>query len=149
MYLLSAISVVCFFALICTAIAVTRRVNSSRRSADPQSDFAQHLVAACSNHNFREPRTHLQQTVGEVMAKKRWNHILTTATPQPALQMHMPSTEKTAATLNFTRKPPQSAHSKTWKHLDRAGFNQALGNITDSPRIQASGHRQPNLFKHF
>jgi hypothetical protein len=76
MYILFAISILCFFALVLAAIAIARHVRSRKTSTNPQNDFARHLFAAAEDQNSRTPRTLPGQNVKDVIAKQSWNHAL-------------------------------------------------------------------------
>jgi hypothetical protein len=73
MYLLLAISILCFFALVLAAVVMARRARSRRSPAGPQPDFAQHLFAAVKNQDARTPGTLPQQDAGSI-AKTNLNH---------------------------------------------------------------------------
>ena len=81
MYILLAISIFCFFALLLATLAITRRLRSRRILAAPQPDFAQHLFAAAEVQDSRTPRTLPQQNVKDVVATTSWNSALE---PTPA-----------------------------------------------------------------
>src|SRR5205823_11091200 len=51
MYILPAISILCFCALLLPTAAITRHVPTCRIHAGPQSDFAQYLFAAAKDQN--------------------------------------------------------------------------------------------------
>jgi hypothetical protein len=70
MYILFAISSLCFIVLALAAVAIARHVRSSRASEHPQHDFAHHLYAAAADQDSRTPRTLTQQRVKDVAAKK-------------------------------------------------------------------------------
>ena len=74
MYILFAISVLCFFVLALAAITIARHVRSSRTSTHRQRDSAQHLhlFAAAADQDSRRPRPITQQSVKEVLAKMRY-----------------------------------------------------------------------------
>jgi hypothetical protein len=77
MYILVAIAIFCFFALLLAAIAIVRHVRSRRRSAGPQADFAHHLFAAVVNDQASlTPCTLPQQNIKEVIAETSWNRAL-------------------------------------------------------------------------
>jgi len=76
MYILLAISILCFFALLLAAVAIARHVRTRRVSAEPQPDFAQHLFAAVEDQESLTPRTLPQQGVKDVMGKTSWNSAL-------------------------------------------------------------------------
>jgi hypothetical protein len=76
MYILVAIAIFCFFALLLAAIAIVPHVRSRRRSAGPESDFAHHLFAAVNDQNSRTPRTLSQQNIKDVVAETSWNRAL-------------------------------------------------------------------------
>jgi hypothetical protein len=76
MYILVAIAIFCFFALLLAAIAIVPHVRSRRRSAGPESDFAHHLFAAVNDQNSRTPRTLPQQNIKDVVAETSWNRAL-------------------------------------------------------------------------
>jgi hypothetical protein len=76
MYILVAISILCFFILVLAAVVSTRHVRNRRVSAGPQTDFAQHLFAAAEDQDSRTPRTLQQQTVKDVLGKTSWNSPL-------------------------------------------------------------------------
>jgi hypothetical protein len=69
MYILFAISSLCFIVLALAAVAIARHVRSSRASEHPQHDFAHHLHAAAADQDSRTPST-LTQSVKDVAAKK-------------------------------------------------------------------------------
>jgi hypothetical protein len=68
MYILVAISILCFFALLLVAVAIARHVRARRVPAGAQSDFAQHLFAAAEDQDSPTPRTVPQQNLKEVVA---------------------------------------------------------------------------------
>jgi hypothetical protein len=63
MYILLAISILCFFALVLAAVAIAGHVRSRQIPTGPQPDFSQHLFAAVKNQNSRTPRTLPQRDV--------------------------------------------------------------------------------------
>jgi hypothetical protein len=73
MYILLAISIPCFFALVLAAVAIARHVRSRRVPAKPQPDFAQHLFAAVKNQDSRTSRA-LPQQDGSSIAKTSLDH---------------------------------------------------------------------------
>ena len=73
MYLLFAISLLCFLALIAASVVIAPHVRSSRNSTPRQQTFAEHLQAAASDRDSRHPRTLSPQTVRNVVGKKDWN----------------------------------------------------------------------------
>jgi hypothetical protein len=79
MYILLAISILCFFALVLAAVAIARHVRSRWVSAGRQTDFAEYLLAAVKDQAPRTSRTLPQQDV-TVIAKTSWNRAL-----QPSL----------------------------------------------------------------
>ena len=81
MYILLAISIFCFFALLLATLAITRHLHSRRILASPQPDFAHHLFAAAEDQDSLTPRTVPQQSVKDVMRKTSWNPTLE---PTPA-----------------------------------------------------------------
>jgi hypothetical protein len=76
MYILLAISILCFFALLSAAVAIARHVRTRRVPDVPQPDFAQHLFAAAEDQDSLTPRTLPQQRVKDVMGKTSWNNAL-------------------------------------------------------------------------
>jgi hypothetical protein len=72
MYILVAISALCFCTLVLTVVAINRHVRSSQASANPQHDFAHHLFAAAADQNTRGRHTLMQQSVKDIMAKKNY-----------------------------------------------------------------------------
>ena len=72
MYILVAIAIFCFFALLLAAIAIVPHVRSRRRSAGPESDFAHHLFPAVNDKDSGTPRT-LQQNIRDVVAETSSN----------------------------------------------------------------------------
>jgi hypothetical protein len=76
MYILLAIAIFCFFALLLAAIAIVRHVRSRRASAEPESDFAHHLFAAVNDQDPRTPRTFPQQNIQDLVAETSWNLAL-------------------------------------------------------------------------
>ena len=76
MYILLAIAILFFFALLLAAIAIARHVRSRRRSAGSQADFAHHLFAAVNDQDSRKPRTLLQQNIKDLVAETSWNPTL-------------------------------------------------------------------------
>ena len=154
MYILYAISALCFLALLLAAIAIARHVRSNRgtdrNSPRSQHNFAQSLVAAASDQNSRIPRNAPQQTVKQVLARKSWNQSqpeAVTIRPDPDAQLayEQGTVELFAGRIETSRKPPQSAHHRGWKRLDWAYFNKDLGDLSDpyqTPRLRAnSGDR--------
>jgi hypothetical protein len=73
MYILLAISILCFFALVLAAVAMARHVRSRQAPTGPQPDFAQHVFAAIKNQDSRTPRT-LPQQDATVIAKTNLYH---------------------------------------------------------------------------
>lgn len=118
MYLLFAISLLTFLALI-ASVVVARYVRSSHRSTPRQLTFAQHLQAAASGRDSRKPRTLHPQTVRNVLAKKSWNQ-------------HLTQLSEAVGPLTAMRKPLQTSHDRQWRRVDRAYFNEELGNLTDA-----------------
>jgi hypothetical protein len=53
MYILFAISVLCFFALVLTVVAIVSQVRTHRTHTAPQHDFAQHLFATIEDQHSR------------------------------------------------------------------------------------------------
>jgi hypothetical protein len=94
MHILSAISALCFFALVLAAIAIARHVRNRRTSTHPQHDFAQHLFAAIEDRNSRVPHPVPQQTVRDILAKKNWNQSSEIVTIGPETQAHQPASSK-------------------------------------------------------
>jgi hypothetical protein len=150
MYILFAISALCFLALLLAAIAIARHVHFSRgASAEPphsQRDFAGHLFAAASDQNSRIPRTAPQQTVKDVLAKKSWNQhrpevVMIRPDHEAQLAYEQRARETFAGRIESSRKPPQSAHQRGWQRLDWAYFNKDLGDLSDpyqTPRLRAN-----------
>src|ERR1700716_2568762 len=66
MYILLAISILCFFALLLATAAVTRHVRTRRLPGGSQPDFAQHLFAAAKDHDSLTPHVRQQQSVKEL-----------------------------------------------------------------------------------
>jgi hypothetical protein len=73
MYILLAISILCFFALLLVAVAIARHVRTRRVAAGLRPDFAQHLFAAAEDHDSLAPRIVPQQRAKNVMGKTNWN----------------------------------------------------------------------------
>jgi hypothetical protein len=73
MYILLAISILSFFALLLAAVAIARHVRIRRVSNEPQPDFAQHLFAAAEDQDSLAPRAVQQQSAKNVMGKTNWN----------------------------------------------------------------------------
>jgi hypothetical protein len=73
MYILLAISILCFFALVLAAIAMAIHMRSRQAPAGPEPDFAQHLFAAAKTQDSRTPRTLPQQDV-RIIAKTNLHH---------------------------------------------------------------------------
>jgi hypothetical protein len=154
MYILFAISALCFLALLLAAIAIARHVRSDREAGGSphhsQRDFAQHLVAAASDQNSRIPRNAPQQTVKQVLARKSWNQprpevVMIEPDPEAQLAFEQKAIEPLTGRIGTSRKPPQSAHQRGLKRLDWAYFNKDLGDLSDpyqTPRLRAnSGDR--------
>jgi len=76
MYILLAIAILCFFALLLAAIAIARHVRSRRRSAGSQADFAHYLFEAVNDQDSRMRRTLPQQNIRDVIAETSWNRPL-------------------------------------------------------------------------
>jgi hypothetical protein len=76
MYILLAISILCFFALMLAAVAIARRVPARRVPARPESDFALYLLAAAKAQDSTIPPTRPQRNVKNVIARTSWNHAL-------------------------------------------------------------------------
>ncbi|MEO6806507.1 MAG: hypothetical protein ABI286_04545 [Edaphobacter sp.] len=80
MYILFAISLLCLFVLTVTAIAVTRRVRSCKKTDHPQHDFAEYLFAAAKDQRLHRdsltPRIFPQQNVKDLAAGKTWTSVL-------------------------------------------------------------------------
>jgi hypothetical protein len=70
MYILFAISSLCFIVLALAVVAIARYVRSSRASEHPRHDFAHHLYAAAADQDSRTPRTLTQQSVNDIAAKR-------------------------------------------------------------------------------
>ena len=73
MQILVAISILCFFGLAITAIAIARHLRKPRTSTHPQHDFATYLFAAAEDQNSRVPQNLPRQTVTDILAKKSWD----------------------------------------------------------------------------
>jgi hypothetical protein len=93
MHILFAISTLCFFALVLTAIAIVRHVRTRSTSTPLQHDFAQHLFAAVEDRNSGVSHPIPQQTVRDILVKKSWNQ-----SPEmvigPETQAHYPASSK-------------------------------------------------------
>jgi hypothetical protein len=76
MYILLAIAILSFSALLFAVLAIARRVRTRRVPAESQPDFAQHLFAAAKDQDSVTPRTLPQQNVKDVIAKTGWNPAL-------------------------------------------------------------------------
>jgi hypothetical protein len=76
MYILLAISILCFFVLVLAAVAIARHVRRRQVSAATQPDFAEHLFAAAKDQDSRTPRTIPQQNIKDVIAITSWNRAL-------------------------------------------------------------------------
>jgi hypothetical protein len=76
MHILIAISILCFFALMLATVAIARRVHARRVPARPESDFAQHLLAAAKAQDSTIPPTLPQQNVKAAIARTSWHHAL-------------------------------------------------------------------------
>jgi len=76
MYILLAISTLCFFALLLATVAIARRVRARPVSARPESDFAQHLLAAAKTPGSTIPTAVPQQKVKDVIARTSWDYAL-------------------------------------------------------------------------
>ena len=72
MYTLFVISALCFCALVLTVVAINKHVRSSRASMNPPHDFAHHLFTAAADQESYGPRTLMQQSVKDIMAKKNY-----------------------------------------------------------------------------
>jgi hypothetical protein len=94
MHILFAISALCFFALVLTAVAIARHVRARRTSTRPQHDFAQHLFAAVEDRNSRVPHTLPQQTVRDILAKKSWNESSEIVTIRLETRAHQSTSSK-------------------------------------------------------
>jgi hypothetical protein len=88
MHILFAISALCFFALVLTAVAIARHVQTRRASTHSQQDFAQHLFAAAEDQNSRIPHNLPNQTVRDIRAKKDGNELSDMVTAGP--DIHAP-----------------------------------------------------------
>jgi hypothetical protein len=82
MYILFAISSLCFIVLALAVVAIARRVRSSRAAEQPQHDFAHHLYAAAADQDSRTPRNLTQQSVKNVTAKKSYQTQRLQAAPR-------------------------------------------------------------------
>jgi hypothetical protein len=76
MYILFAIAILCFFALLLAAIAIARHVRSRRRYGGSQADFAHYLFAAVNDQDSRMRRSLPQQNIRGVIAETSWNRAL-------------------------------------------------------------------------
>ena len=94
MHILFAISALCLFALVFTAIAIARHLRASRTSTPPQPDFAQYLFAAAEDQNSRIPQAVPRQTVKEILGKKSQNQPLEFVTTSPDTQAHQSTSLK-------------------------------------------------------
>ena len=135
MYLLFAISLLCFLALIASSVVIAPHVRSSRNSTPPQQTFAQHLQAAAHDRDS-PPRTLQLQTVRDVLAAKNWNQ-------------HKAQLSEAIGPLTPMRKPPQTSHDRQLRRIDRTYFNEGLGTLTEpeSPRIQANARNSSRFSK--
>jgi hypothetical protein len=75
MYILLAISILCFLALV-FATAATRHVRARRVPAESQPDFAQHLFAAANDQDSLTPGLRQQQSVKNIVSTTRSNNTL-------------------------------------------------------------------------
>jgi hypothetical protein len=145
MQILFAISVVCCLALVWAAIALTRRIRTSRRSREHSShhrrDFAQHLLDAVEEENIPEPRKVPYQTFRDITAKKSWNQPpeLITIRPKKESRLALPPTADQQ--FQGKRKSPQPALRAGPERLDWAHFNKDMGDLTDpyqAPSLRAN-----------
>ena len=136
MYLLFAISLLCFLALIAASVVIARHVRSSHKSTPRQQTFAQHLQAADRDRDSRQPRILQSQTVRDVLTKKSWN--------QPQAQI-----SETIGPLNAMRNPRRTSHDGQWRRIDHTYLSEELGNLTEpeSPRIQANARNSSHFSK--
>jgi len=145
MYILFAISIFCFLALVLSATAIVRHVRSNRHHervyANPFDDFSQHLFAAIEDQDSRRPRIPPQQTMRDILAKKSWNLPPDMITLRPDPELQLTYEQNTTEPLLATRKPPQSAHRNGLQRMDLVYFNEDLGDLTDpyqTPRLRAN-----------
>jgi hypothetical protein len=76
MYILLAISILCFFALLLATAAVTRHVRTRRVPRGSQPDFAQHLFAAAKDQDSLTPHVRQQQSVKNFVSTTSSNNAL-------------------------------------------------------------------------
>jgi hypothetical protein len=63
MHTLSAISALCFLALVLATVLVARHLRSRRASTVPQNDFAHYLFAAAADQDPGRSHAHEQQSM--------------------------------------------------------------------------------------
>jgi hypothetical protein len=136
MSLLFAISLLSFLTLIAASVVIARHVRSSRNSTPRKQTFAQHLQAAASDRDFRQPRTLQLRTVRDVLAAKNWNQ-------------HQAQLSEALDPLSAMPKHPQASHDRQWRRIDRTYFNEELGDLTEPepPRIQANARNSSRFSK--
>jgi hypothetical protein len=76
MYILLAISILCFLALLLATVAVTRHVRTRRLPEASQPDFAQHLFAAANDQDSLTPGLRQQQSVKNFVSTTPSNNTL-------------------------------------------------------------------------
>src|SRR5258707_1460325 len=108
MYILFAISALCFLALVLAAVAIASHVRSNRASTHPQHDFAHHLFAAAADQDSRRPRTLTQQSAKDILAKKGYQTPPLQANARNQSTSSNPSSTKGPALCN-PQFPPSSA----------------------------------------
>jgi hypothetical protein len=70
MQILFAISILCFFGLAITAIAIALHLRKPRTSTHPHHDFAPYLFAAAQDQDSHVPQNLPRQTVTDILTKK-------------------------------------------------------------------------------
>lgn len=134
--ILFIISVACFLALTCAAVAIVRHVWTGQRrntvaQAPPEPSFSQHLYAAAEYGaeygSRRTPRQIRHQTVKGITAKKAWN------VPSQSVEIH-PAAEES---MEGKRKSPRPARPQraefTSGRVDWDYFNKDSGDLSDPP----------------
>jgi hypothetical protein len=76
MYILLAISILCFFALVLAIAAITQHVRTCEVPAESQPDFAQHLFAAAKDQDSFTQRVREQQSVKDFVPTTPSNSAL-------------------------------------------------------------------------
>jgi hypothetical protein len=135
MQILFSISVFCFAGVLWAAFAIARKIkaNRLRSSSDTpvEYDYRQHLLftpepALTFETGIRQTRQEsLNQSVRDITIRKQW--IL----PPRAIRTRRASLLPFRISEPRTHKSPQPARYGPMELLDRAYFNEDMGDLTD------------------